>query len=72
MCVCVVVTFILIVNSDIVLGRIAQFYLKRLCAYNPDHWERKKKIRRTIENGKISLFNWFPIAENYQFYMLAC
>lgn len=34
---CVVVTFVLIVNSDIVLGRIAQFYLKRLCAYNSDH-----------------------------------
>lgn len=35
--VCVVVTFVRIVNSDIVLGRRKQFYLKRLCAYNSDH-----------------------------------
>lgn len=55
-CMCVVVTFILIVNSDIVLGRIAaQFYLKRLCAYNPDHniyWEREEEKKSSSSDWK--------------------
>lgn len=46
--VCVVVTFVRIVNSDIVLGRRKQFYLKRLCAYNSDHSREKEEEKKNF------------------------
>lgn len=50
---CVVVTFSLIVNSYIVLGRTAQFCVKRLCAYSPDH--KKKIFRLSFSTGEKKL-----------------